>query len=51
MGFLNIVSMDESGVTVTPFDQISDDVRTDIVLALITGQVTVFDPATGKECK
>ena len=40
MGFIEIISMDENGVTATPFDQIDIVTYAEIMNALACGDVT-----------
>lgn len=40
MGYIEIVSMDENGVTATPFDQIGIVTYAEILAALAAGDVT-----------
>ena len=51
MGFLNVMKIDENGVTAVPFSELSDLDRMEIQVALITNDITVYDPATGKVCE
>ena len=51
MGFLNVMKIDENGVTAIPFSELSDLDRMEIQVALITNDYTVYDPATGEACE
>lgn len=51
MGFLNVMKIDENGVTAIPFSELSDLDRMEIQVALITNDITVYDPDTGKVCE
>ena len=44
MGFIEIVTMDETGVTNTPFDQIDVVTYAEIAAALAAGDVTLITP-------
>ena len=51
MGFLNVMKIDENGVTAVPFSELSDLDRMEIQVALITNDIAVYDPATGEACE
>ena len=51
MGFLNVMKIDENGVTAVPFSELSDLDRMEIQVALMLGDVKVYDPENGRLCE
>ena len=51
MGFLNVMKIDENGVTAVPFSELSDLDRMEIQVSLMLGDVKVYDPETGRLCE